>query len=70
MGYGGDWVSKTLVWIDLGRRLKIFQKNYFSFQSIHQAQSKEQLSSHFGFLNISVGGLAYAKRLDNFMNEI
>ena len=29
MGYGGVWVSKTQVWIDLGRRLKIFKKIIF-----------------------------------------
>ena len=29
MGHGGDWVSKTLVRIDLGRRLTIFEKLIF-----------------------------------------
>ena len=29
MGYGGDLVSKTMIWIDLGCRLKLFKKLIF-----------------------------------------
>ena len=44
MGYGGDCASKTMVRIDVGRRLKIFEKLIFlSSQYIKHSQKQRRI---------------------------